>query len=123
MDVLLELEGKAFNVAVAYPGYISGNGLSDNGDRYVQSLIAEVTNAKLFAAKSLIKTYNENWLDEDHPELSSVEFAQVLTLKNITILDEPDYGILYFSDGDMFGGHLVSVTLSGIIPVDAQIGG
>jgi hypothetical protein len=116
-----EYQGRQYQLRVEYPGYLAGTRLSPMGQEYVESILARIDEAKGFAARELLNTYNESWLDDDHGELSAEGFAKLLEFDRLKIMDEPDYATIYFSDGDMFGGHWVEVSFIGTEPKYASI--
>lgn len=61
-------------------------------------------------ASSLLDTHNESWADpeEGFPELSRDEFLAKLILETIQLYGEESI-TLYFSDSEIFGGHLVDL--------------
>ena len=62
-------------------------------------------------ADSLLETYNDEWSDPDDaklPELSRQDFLKRIELHTIDVMEERALS-LYFSDSDLFGGHIVDV--------------
>jgi hypothetical protein len=119
--VTIHVDGMAYTISVDYPGYLRDNSPSEEGANFMRNLITSIDLAKEFAAHSLVDTYNENWLDDEHSTYSVERFVESLTLKRIEILDTPECADLFFDDGGMFSGHVIVVSFSGTIPTHAQL--
>ena len=109
LSICLPHSGSAVEVSVDYPGYIAGSALSPEGERYVESLLANMPRAKDYAAADLLDTYNDSWREAADPKLTQSEFTAKLQLTALQVLDEPGAASAIFSDGEMFGGHAVVV--------------
>lgn len=59
---------------------------------------------------ALLETHNDSWADPDEgfPELTREGFLSKVVLSQIQLMEE-DSLTLYFTDSDIFGGHLVDV--------------
>ncbi|MEK7414685.1 MAG: DUF2262 domain-containing protein [Planctomycetota bacterium] len=79
---------------------------------FVDFLIGDIPNAKKFAAQRLLEMYNSTWTDVDHPTLALDSFISKMGDLEIVIYDEVGSAQLYFSDGDMFGGHSIDISYS-----------
>ena len=66
---------------------------------------------KKVASASLLETYNDSWLDDDHDKLTAEQFIANLTSPELVIYDAINAATIYFSDSDMFGGHMVAVSV------------
>jgi hypothetical protein len=76
---------------------------------FINKLVNEIPIAKQLSARNMLKLYNETWLDESIGILNDDKFIARLKVSEITILDEPGAAILYFSDGNIFGGHFIEI--------------
>ncbi len=65
---------------------------------------------RLSGAQSLLGMYNNEWRDDEDDELTAQEFAEHITLEAIFIYGDLS-AELYYNDGDLFAGHVVSVHL------------
>jgi hypothetical protein len=115
--------GRTYRIRVAEGPYLSGDGLSDEGRRYVEGLLSRLDEARAFATRQLLETYNDSWIDDDHPELNDAEFAAKLQDPTVSLSDEAGNATVYFQDGDMFGGHVVAVSFRELDPYRADIMG
>ncbi|SRR5581483_7904566 len=115
--------GKAYPIRVADGPYLSGDGLSDEGRCYVEELLSRLDEARVFAVRQLLETYNDSWVDDDHPVLKEAEFAAKLQDPSVSLSDEAGNATVYFRDGDMFGGHVVAVRFRELDPYHADIMG
>lgn len=59
---------------------------------------------------ALLETHNDSWADPDEgfPELTREGFLSKIALSQIQLMEE-DSLTLYFTDSDIFGGHLIDV--------------
>jgi len=59
---------------------------------------------------ALLETHNESWADPDEgfPELTRESFLSKVVLHQIQLMEE-DSLTLYFTDSEIFGGHLIDV--------------
>ena len=123
MNTSIDLDGTRYAVWIDFADYIAGDTVSQAGQTILRALVAASANAKRLAGQTLIDTYNDIWVDDDHPPLSLAQFESALTLKRIEILDTPDDATLYFDDGDLFGGHAIAVSCRGVTPQTARLEG
>jgi hypothetical protein len=122
-DIRVTWGGCTYAVSVDYPGYLDGEKLSAPGSAYVNGVIGQLPQALSLATLKLLRTYNDNWLDDDHPNLTEAEFTAKLTVERISVLDEPNQATVYLGDGDMFGGHSIEVVFYGLAATHANIVG
>ena len=107
------VDGETCKVSVDCPTYLDGTALSPAGTAYIDTLISLRDAGKAAAAVSLLDIYNETWRREDDPVLDRAGFEARLAVSSVQVLDEPNRGTLYFSDGGLFMGHRVEVSFSG----------
>lgn len=62
-----------------------------------------------YAAKTLLETKNERWLEDDEEPLQPAEFIQRLSLQSLTIYCDGSFEFS-FDDGDLFWGHSINVS-------------
>lgn len=60
-----------------------------------------------FAAAEMTETYNDEWRDDEDPEISEEGFAARLSLRDLTV--DGDQATFWFDDDGMFQGHTVCV--------------
>lgn len=113
LEITHRVGDQVIEVDVDYEGYIDGGILNAEGSAYLERVIAKIEEAKAHAADRLLDIYNEGWTDEDHPHLNKQQFMDHLTLDGIYLLDTLDSAIIFFKDGDLFWGHLVTVDMEG----------
>jgi len=122
MNITYPHQGSKLGLSVECEDYLSGAALSAKGKKYIEGLLARADDAKKFAAKHLLETYNDAWADgDDYPPLDAPGFIAKLTLKGISIQEDPDAGSMLFDDGDMFGGHTVVIDFDELEPDDANL--
>lgn len=73
-----------------------------------QKLRALDREAKSYAAKELLPTKNDFWLNDGEKEMSERTFIQMIKLESITVRDDGSYDFWY-KDGDIFWGHSIEV--------------
>jgi hypothetical protein len=61
------------------------------------------------------------WFDEDIGELDEQTSVQRLSRPSVTLYDELGVAVVYFSDGNIFGGHSIEVTIENGMPTDVDI--
>ena len=59
-------------------------------------------------ADDLLDCYNDDWRSENAPPITRKEFIQRITPKSI-VVNTDGSGFFYFSDGGMFGHHLIEL--------------
>jgi hypothetical protein len=75
------------------------------------------------AVNELLPCLNDNWLCDDEEPFSPQEFIEHMTLDAIEFQDNGDFEF-WFSDGDMFAGHCITVRCSLVEgPHDAGLSG
>lgn len=71
------------------------------------------TKAREKIIEDYLDVYNDNWTDENNPELNEQEFSDNLTLTNASFGGE-DSMEFYYTENDMFGGHsLIAISFDG----------
>jgi len=60
------------------------------------------------AARQLLETKNDNWLDESEPVLDEAAFVARMRLQTISACGDGDIEF-WFADGDLFAGHSIHV--------------
>lgn len=118
-----EIDGARYRILVDCPEYLSGDALSDEGRRYIESIVRNCSALKEFVAEKYFQVYSESWVDEDHGELNESDFKGKLSLEEISIYEAPGTALVYFGDGGMFGGHYVEVHVEGMAPMLAMLAG
>ncbi|MBC8078113.1 MAG: DUF2262 domain-containing protein [Chloroflexales bacterium] len=78
------------------------------GRAFVDWLRAHEPEARAYAASLMLDGYNSDWGDDE--QLTPAAFAERLTLEEIAVGSDGD-ATLYYNDGDLFGGHVVIVSL------------
>lgn len=61
-----------------------------------------------YAVDDLLKLKNDNWRDDDEPEVSAEEFKSKMTLESITVHADGSFSF-WHDDGDLFYGHAIKV--------------
>ncbi len=75
-----------------------------------EDLSATVTMAKSYAAKALLATKNESWLQDNESPLTEKEFSDQMQLESVEVDDEEI--CLVFKDNDLFWGHYIEVRMT-----------
>jgi len=122
-ELIHEVDGVRYRVLVECPEYLLGDVLSNEGRSYIDGIIRSCSALKDFVAQRYLQIYNESWIDEDHRELNEPEFKEKLSLEDISIYEKPGCALVYFGDGDMFGGHCIEVHVEGAEPKNAMLAG
>ena len=78
------------------------------GSAFVGWLRAHEPEARAYAASLMVDGYNSNWGDDE--QLTPAEFAERLTVETAGLSPDGE-ATLFYADGDMFGGHVVIVSL------------
>ena len=90
--------------------YITAGTVNAEGETYIRDIIAKVPKMHALIAKDLLRTYNSSWLDDDHGRLDRAGFIAKVTLNEISLLEE-GFTMVYFDDGDLFGGHTIACSV------------
>jgi len=106
------------------PGpYCDGDMANAAGMNFAKQLVSNLPAIRLYAAKQLLNTYNNSWVDAEHGPIDENQFVANLCQPQIVVLDEIDAASIYFNDSDMFGGHLIDVMIREGKPIHAAIAG
>ena len=116
MDVEEQIRGIDFTVLEG--PYTRGEGISDLGQVFVKDIISKIESYKQYAAEELINLYNETWFDESIGILDKAQLRKKLINPSVVILDSKGAASIFFEESNVFGGHLVEVSI-----VDHQIYG
>lgn len=122
-ELIHDIDGVRYRVFVECREYLSGDVLSDEGRRYIDSIVSSCSALKDFVAQKYLQIYNESWVDDDHRKLSEPEIKEKLSLGDISIYEEPGSALVYFGDGNMFGGHSIELHIEGTEPKIAMLAG
>ena len=106
-----EIEISGHLVRVSNGPYTSNGKPTADAEEFARKLILMLPEMKTFASNQLLETYNDSWTDADNPALTVPQFASNLKSPEIFVSDELGAANIYFSDSDMFGGHLVAVSV------------
>lgn len=63
-----------------------------------------------FAAAQLLELKNDNWREEDQPEVTKDDFMYRISIEAISFNEDGEYEIWY-ADGDLFWGHSIMVSV------------
>jgi hypothetical protein len=86
----------------------TAKGLSE---QYLKWLSENLSPIKAFAAEELIELKNNNWLEESEEPISESDFVAAVVVEGVNIFSDGS-GEVYLGDGDLFGGHSISVSVS-----------
>ncbi|MGI9424245.1 MAG: DUF2262 domain-containing protein [Hyphomicrobiaceae bacterium] len=64
-----------------------------------------------YSAGKLLELKNEQWRDQNEPDLTSEDFVSRMALESITVYEGGQLEF-YFDDGDLFEGHTILVSAS-----------
>ena len=109
MDPEIQLEGH--KIRVMQGPYVSDGSPTPEANEFAAKLISMLPDMKKVASASLLETYNDSWLDDDHDKLTAEQFIANLTSPELVIYDAIGAATIYFPDSDMFGGHMVAVSV------------
>lgn len=118
----IEVQQMGVKITIADPASVDGGKPTPDAAARYEELIGRLEEIRLFAASRLLSIYNGGWLDDDHGVLDAAGFAQRLASPTLMVYEE-GMTLVYFEDGDMFGGHIVQVTTRDGKPTDAEIMG
>ncbi|MEZ6138751.1 MAG: DUF2262 domain-containing protein [Pirellulaceae bacterium] len=110
MDTTINVEG--YNVRVLAGPYNDGGTATPAAPAFAAELIRMLPQMKKFAAQQLLETFNESWAEDEGDELNATQFEANLVSPQIVIYDEVGAATIYFADSDMFGGHLIDVSIN-----------
>jgi len=121
MDI--QLLHRGIDITVLDGPYVVDGKPTPDAVAYYTDLIERMETLRAFAAEALLRLYNEVWLADDIGALDRVAFASRLSNPAIHIYDEVGAAIVYFDDGDMFGGHTIGVSIRDGVPTSAELVG
>ncbi len=121
MDI--ELSHGGVPVTVLDGPYVAGGKPTQEAVAYYTRLIERLDELRAFAADALLDLYNETWQTDEMGVLDAAGFAQRLASPSIKLYDELGAAVVYFEDGDMFGGHWIEVVVQDGVPESAGLAG
>jgi hypothetical protein len=80
-------------------------------DQYLKWLSENLSSIKAFAAEELIELKNNNWLEESEGPIAESDFVAAVVVEGVNIFSDGSSEV-YLGDGDLFGGHSISVSVS-----------
>ena len=87
---------------------------------HVGRIVEMLDDLRRFAAKKLLKMYNETWINDEIGPIDERGFVDRLINPSIDLY-EIGYVLVYFDDSGLFAGHHVSVTVDNGVPTRAKI--
>ena len=72
-------------------------------------LIGQLESLKGFAADGLLDLYNRAWVDEQIGKVDRHRFMARLQKPSVHLYDELGAAMVYFEDGGLFAGHMISI--------------
>jgi hypothetical protein len=121
MDIRLVHRG--IEITVLDGPYVVDGKATPDAITYYTDLIERLDELRTFTSAALLRLYNETWLTEDIGVLDRTTFARRLANPSIHLYDEVGAAIVYFDDGDMFGGHFIEVSIRDGTPTHATLVG
>ena len=121
MDYLFHQDG--VKVRVLDGPYLLDGRPTERAVSDAAALMARLEEFKGFAADQLGQLYHDAWLDEEIGEVDRAGFAARLQRPSLHLYDELGVAVVYFDDGDLFGGHGVKVRVEQGVPTQAGIVG
>lgn len=121
-DEEIDVQYKGVTITIADPASIKDGKPTPAAVRRYEALLGRLAELRRFAASKFLSLYNETWRDDDHGILDAEGFAQRLTNPSLTVCED-GMTLVYFEDGDMFGGHYIEVETSDGEPTHAEIAG
>jgi hypothetical protein len=118
----IQADGDAVSVALC-PRLISD--LPDWVDRCatrVTRTVADLPALKAHVADDHLALKNQRWLERGEPPVSRPDFIDRLRLKSVSVYDD-DVVEVFFSDGGLFGGHFLIVTIEDGRPGEVALAG
>jgi Uncharacterized protein conserved in bacteria (DUF2262) len=118
----IQADGAAVSVALC-PHLITD--LPDWVDRCaarIMQTVAGLPALKAHVAEDHLPLKNERWLERGEPPVSRPEFIERLRLSSVSVHDD-DAVEVFFSDGGLFGGHFLIVTIEDGKPGEVSLAG
>lgn len=119
MDVTLQYNG--VEIRILKGPYLQGGQPTDRAVSDYTHLVTRFDELREFAADKLLSLYNDSWLDDEHGTIDRAGFIARLENPSITLYDELGAAVVYFDDGDLFGGHWIEVMLDNGVPTYADL--
>jgi hypothetical protein len=116
------VQHKGVKITIADPASAAGGKPTPAAVGRYKEIVDRLDEIRRYAASKLLSLYNDTWRDQDHGILDVSGFAQRLTSPSLTVYEEGKT-LVYFEDGDMFGGHYIEVTTQDGAPTNAEIVG
>jgi len=119
----MRLAHRGIDITVLDGPYVVDGKPTPDAVAYYTDLIERLEALRTFAAESLLRLYNEAWLTDEIGVLDRAAFVRRLSNPAVHIYDEVGAAIVYFDDGDMFGGHAIAISIRDGAPTSAEIVG
>jgi hypothetical protein len=85
------------------------------------SLIARLDELRRFASKTLLRLYNDAWINDEIGGIDEKQFMARLINRRVTLYDELGSAVVYFDDSGLFAGHYIEVSIQNGEPVGAGV--
>lgn len=121
-DDEIDVQHEGVKITIADPASIKDGKPTPTAVRRYEELIGRLEELRRFAASKLLSLYNDTWRDDDHGVLNVAGFAERLTNPSPMVYED-GITLVYFEDGDMFGGHYIEVATQDGEPTVAEIAG
>ncbi len=121
-DDEIDVQHKGVKIKISDPGSIRDGKPTPAAVLRYEALIGRLEELRRFAASKLLSLYNDTWRDDDHGVLDAAGFAGRLTNPSLMVYED-GITLVYFEDGDMFGGHYIEVATQDGEPTVAEIAG
>jgi len=120
VDVTFEHEG--IRVSVPNGALLSNGRPTAEAVAFYSNLIAGIPALKQYVATRLLPLYNDVWYDEEIGDLDEEAFIRRLCKPSVQLYDDDvSLAVVYFKDGNIFGGHSIEVTIENGVPCDASL--
>jgi len=88
----------------------------------IMQAVGDLPALKAHVADDHLSLKNERWLERGEPPVSRSEFIGRLRLNSVSVHDD-DAVEVFFSDGGLFGGHFLIVTIENGKPGEVALAG
>lgn len=120
MDI--DLTHNGVDIQILDGPYVEGGSPTDRAVGDYTDLVARLEELKGFAADKLLDLYNSDWRTDEIGDVDRAGFIARLS-NSLVSLCEPGFAIVYFDDGDLFGGHSIEIHVEKGSPNHAGIAG
>lgn len=112
----MSIAGHKVDITLMYDEHLPSDSCLELATALWHKVIANISTARQFGADDLVPTWNEDWRRWPSRRMTADRMMKRMKLELVEIALAPStvdgFVSYWFSDGDIFGGHVIEVSLN-----------